>query len=149
MQNAPKFQMFPSSRLINTMPWQTWALGWLAMLKACLWVFITDVHNSTLLLKYLVLAAPFFILGVGIWNLRNWAFWGLAALCGLDLIIHLVLPDALIMIDSGPAGRRKVIYSTVLALISGPAADAGVLALLPFARSAIGRWELLKTEENA
>lgn len=148
METSPKLQYVPASRLVMTMPWQIWALGWLAMIKACLWVFVTDTHHPALLVKYLVLAAPFYLMAVGIWNLRKWALRGLAVLCALDLLLHLVIPDALFMIDVGPTGRRQVIYATVVAMISGPVADVGALLLLPFARRVMGRWDLLKTEDN-
>ncbi len=144
MDRSPRIDLYPPSRLAVPMPWQVWAIGWLAILKAFLWMFVTDTHNPALLVKFIVFALPCLAAGIGVWNLRKRAFWAIAGLCALDLLLHVLLPDGFFVTDAAPTGRRVVIYSTVISLISGPVADAAILALWPSARRFAGRWDLLE-----
>jgi hypothetical protein len=146
MTHAPPLKFIPPSRLAASFPWPIWALGWLALIKALLWIFVTDTHNPPLLGKYLLMAVPCLLLCVGIWNLRKWALWGLGLVCLLDLASHFILPNALIITDPAPGGIRLVLYSTVINFISGPISDAASLALLPIARHSIGKWTLLENQ---
>ncbi len=144
LTHTPTLKLLPSSRLAISFPWPIWALGWLALIKALLWIFVTDTHNPPLMAKYLLMAVPCLLFCVGIWNLRKWAFWGLALVCIVDLASHFILPNAFIITDAAPGGTRMVLYSTVINFISGPISDAASLVLLPIARPSVGQWTLLE-----
>lgn len=144
--HTPTLKLFPASRLAASFPWPIWALGWIALTKALLWIFVTDTHNPPLLAKYLLMTVPCLLLCVGIWNLRKWAFWGLVLVCLVDLASHFILPNGFMMTDATPGGTRVVLYSTVINFISGPITDAAAIVLLPVARHAIGQWALLENK---
>jgi len=82
-------QIFPAERMQTDYPWQLWAIGWLAIFKAVLWLaYEPAVADAVLRLvgwKYLLGAAPFLVCGVGLWRRERWAAWGLTVLAAVDL----------------------------------------------------------------
>ena len=80
-------------------PWTIWAVGWLAVFKAFLWLAYEPVQAESVLgllgTKFLLNTIPLVILAIGVWNLRKWAAWGLIAIAVANLIFFMVNPQTL------------------------------------------------------
>lgn len=101
--------IFPKWRMLETFPWQVWALGWLAIFKGVLWL-ATDPNvpsplRETIGIKNLLFMIPFIILGIGIWNLKKWAVWGVILLAVIDLFFFILYPQ----LSSSPISYAKLI----------------------------------------
>jgi len=94
------FRFFPEVRLARKYPWQIWIIGWIAIIKSCFWLFtdpvISDTISASVLkilgYKHLVYMVPFLICGIGVWNLRKWAVWGVILLAVTELFFFAVYP---------------------------------------------------------
>lgn len=126
-----KFYIFPSWRMFNTFPWQIWAVGWLAIFKAVLWLAtdpnIPDPLAQILGTKFLIFMVPYVVFALGVWNLRKWGIWGLILLTVADLIIYLIYPQSSRYI----IGDRFWLFSTVLLICNGPIGDVLILLASP------------------
>lgn len=84
------FRYFPPERMDREFPWPIWAVGWLALFKAFLWLSYEPVQSGSLLTilgtKYLLNMVPMAIFAIGVWNLKKWAMWGLIILSVANLI---------------------------------------------------------------
>ena len=145
------FRFFPPERMDREFPWPIWAVGWLALFKAFLWLSYEPVQSGSLLTllgtKYLLnmvpmaifaLAALFEIVktiaifAIGVWNLKKWAMWGLIILSVANLIFFISYPQSLnaILIES-----EVYIYSILLSFITllcnGPLGDIFILLATP------------------
>jgi len=130
------FRFFPSERMNVEFPWPIWALGWLALFKAFLWLSYEPVQPEGLLrllgTKYLLDMIPMAICAFGIWNLRRWAMWGLIILSVANLIFFLIYPQSLaaVLVES-----EVYIYSIILSFITllcnGPVGDLLILLASP------------------
>jgi len=84
------FRYFPPERMYREFPWPIWAVGWLALFKAFLWLSYEPVQPGSLLtllgIKYLLNMIPMAIFAIGVWNLRKWAMWGLIILSVANLL---------------------------------------------------------------
>jgi hypothetical protein len=77
--------------------------------------------------KFLIMLVPFLVTGIGVWNLRKWAAWGLMATSVLDLLFFIVFPDAArIITGNGFIGLAVVLLAGV-----GPLGDVLILAATP------------------
>jgi hypothetical protein len=74
--------------------------------------------------KFLIMLAPFLVTGIGVWNLRKWAVWGLMATSVLDLLFFVVFPDAARIIT----GNSFIGLAVVLLAAVGPLGDVLILA---------------------
>jgi hypothetical protein len=117
-------------------PWQMWAVGWLAIFKAIIWfAYDPNLPDSTLSLlayKYALSMLPLIICGIGVWNLRRWAVWGMIAIAIASLAFLLVNPQTF----SGLLIKSEVqMYSVVLTAVvmvgSGPVGDVFILIAAP------------------
>ena len=117
-------------------PWQIWAVGWLAIFKAIIWFsYDPNLPDSTLRLlafKYTLFMLPLIICGIGVWNLRRWAVWGVIAIAIASLAFLLIYPQTF----SGLLIKSEVpIYSVVLTAIvmvgNGPVGDIFILISAP------------------
>jgi len=92
-------KIFPAERMHTDYPWQLWAVGWLAIFKAILWLaYEPAVPDAVLRLvgwKYLLGAAPFLVCGVGLWRRERWAAWGLTVLAAVDLALLIGMPQSI------------------------------------------------------
>ena len=144
----PRFRVFPDWRMASEFPWQIWAVGWLAIVKALLWLATDPVVPSPLAellaTKFLVMMAPFLLLGFGVWNLRRWAAWGLILIAAADIafiaVIHLV-PH----LDywGSLLGGRYWAVTLVLLILNGPIGSVLILLASPVLLKTAGRYELL------
>jgi hypothetical protein len=117
-------------------PWPIWAVGWLALFKAFLWLSYEPVQSGSLLtllgIKYLLNMIPMAIFAIGVWNLRKWAMWGLIILSGANLLFFIIYPQSLnaVLVES-----EVYIYSIVLSFITllcnGPLGDIFILLVSP------------------
>ena len=130
------FRIFPVERMHEDFPWQIWAAGWLAIFKAILWLaYDPNLPPSILRLlayKYTLGMLPLFICGIGVWNFRRWAVWGLIGIAVASLAFFLINPQ----IFSGVIVKSEVfIYSVVLSAIvllcNGPIGDIFILIAAP------------------
>ena len=131
------FRVFPPERMDREFPWPIWALGWLALFKAFLWLSYEPVQSGSLLTilgtKYLLNMVPMAIFAIGVWNLKKWAMWGLIILSVANLIFFISYPQSLnaIFIES-----EVYIYSIILSFITllcnGPLGDIFILLATPF-----------------
>jgi hypothetical protein len=120
-------------------PWQVWAVGWLAIFKAFLWLAtdptLVSPTAERLAAKFLITMIPFAVLGLGVWNLKKWAVWGIIALCAADLLFFIIFPEASrAVMSSGFWG-----ISIVLLLFNGPPGDILILIASPVLVKSIAR----------
>ena len=117
-------------------PWPIWAVGWLALFKAFLWLSYEPVQSGSLLtllgIKYLLNMIPMAIFAIGVWNLRKWAMWGLIILSVANLLFFIIYPQSLnaVLVES-----EVYIYSIILSFITllcnGPLGDIFILLVSP------------------
>ena len=130
------FRFFPPERMYREFPWPIWAVGWLALFKAFLWLSYEPVQSGSLLtllgIKYLLNMIPMAIFAIGVWNLRKWAMWGLIILSGANLLFFIIYPQSLnaVLVES-----EVYIYSIILSFITllcnGPLGDVFILLVSP------------------
>jgi len=129
-------KLFPAERMNTDYPWPLWAIGWLAIFKAVLWLAYEPVLPETVLRwvgwKYLLGSLPLLIFGVSLWRRRRWAAWGLAVMAVADLIFLAVLPASLhaYLVDSEVV-VFSVLLSAVVLLCGGPLGDVLILCGIP------------------
>ena len=131
------FRFFPPDRMDKEFPWPIWAVGWLALFKAFLWLSYEPVQPGSLLTligtKYLLNMIPMAIFAIGAWNLRKWAMWGLIILSLANLLFFIIYPQSLsaVLVES-----EVYIYSIILSFITllcnGPIGDIFILLASPF-----------------
>ena len=130
------FRFFPPERMYKEYAWPIWAVGWLALFKAFLWLSYEPVQPEALLTllgtKYLLNMIPMAIFAFGVWNLRKWAMWGLIILSVVNIVFFLVYPESLnaVLVES-----EVYIYSIILSFITllcnGPVGDILILLASP------------------
>jgi hypothetical protein len=132
-----RLQLFPAERMNVSFPWILWAVGWLAVIKAVLWLAYEPVLPEALLrtmgFKLLLAAVPLVVCGIGLWNRRRWAVWGAAALAAVNLLFLWFYPKSLqaYLIES-EVNALSMVLSAVMLLFEGPVGDALILLAVPF-----------------
>ena len=127
-----QLKLFPAERMNVDYPWSLWAIGWLAIFKAVLWLAYEPVLPEAILRlvgwKYLLGAVPMLICGVALWRRRRWAAWGLAVLAAADLVLIVVVPPTLqaYLVDSDVM-IFSILLSTVVLVCGGPVGDVLIL----------------------
>jgi len=130
------FRIFPPERMETEFPWIIWAVGWLALLKAFIWLAYEPVEpgNTLQLMAYknLLNIMPLVIFGSGIWNLRKWAVLGILIVAVGNLIFFIVNPQTLnaVMVHS-EVRLYTMILSSVTLLCNGPIGDLLILCAAP------------------
>jgi hypothetical protein len=130
------FRIFPTERMGVDFPWQIWAVGWLCIFKGVIWLaYEPNASDAMLLLlgvKYLIEMIPLIICGIGIWNLRKWAVWGVLVICGLNLIFALSNPSLFsAFLVKSEVQLWSALLSIVTLLCNGPLGDALILLSAP------------------
>ena len=130
------FSVFPSERMDPEYPWTIWAVGWLAIFKAFLWLAYEPVQPESVLrllgAKFLLNIIPLIILAIGIWNLKKWAAWGLIALSVANLIFFIVNPQTLSAVLVVSEVRiYSMMLSVITLLCNGPLGDIFILCAAP------------------
>ena len=134
--SANSFRIFPAERMSTEFPWPVWAVGWLALLKAFLWLAYEPVQPDSVLAllgyKYLLNIVPLVLCGIGIWNFRKWAAWGLIALSIANLAFFVVASQTF---DAVVVRSDVFVYSILLSCITllcnGPLGDLLILCAAP------------------
>lgn len=125
-------KLFPSERMDPEYPWTIWAVGWLAIFKAFLWLAYEPVEAESVLrllgTKFLLNMVPLVILAIGVWNRRKWAVWGLIALSVANLIFFIVNPETLnAVLVVSEVRIYSIILSFLTLLCNGPLGDIFIL----------------------
>ena len=125
-------KVFPPERMDPEYPWTIWAVGWLAIFKAFLWLAYEPVQDESVLrllgAKFLLNTIPLVILAIGVWNLRKWAVWGLIALSVANLIFFIVNPQTLnAVLVVSEVRIYSIILSFLTLLCNGPLGDIFIL----------------------
>jgi hypothetical protein len=130
------FRIFPPDRMDKEFTWPIWAVGWLALFKAFLWLSYEPVQPQFLLTllgtKYLLNMIPMAIFAMGVWNLRKWAVWGLMILSVANILFFIIYPQSLsaILIES-EVHIYSIILSFITLLCNGPLGDILILLASP------------------
>ena len=127
-----EFRIFPVERMHEDFPWQIWAVGWLAIFKAILWLaYDPNLPPSILRLlayKYTLGMLPLFICGIGVWNFRRWAVWGLIGIAVANLAFFLINPKVFSgVIVNSEVFIYSVVLSAIVLLCNGPIGDILIL----------------------
>jgi hypothetical protein len=131
-----RLKLFPAERMNSDYPWSLWAIGWLAIFKAVLWLAYEPVLPEAILRlvgwKYILGAVPMLICGIALWKRRRWAAWGLAVLAAAGLVTVVVVPPTLqaYLVDSEVL-IFSILLSAVMMVCSGPLGDVLILCGLP------------------
>jgi peptidoglycan/LPS O-acetylase OafA/YrhL len=131
-----QLKLFPAERINADYPWSLWAIGWLAIFKAVLWLAYEPVIPETILRlvgwKYFLGAVPMLICGVALWRRRRWAAWGLAVLAAAGLVLIVVVPPTLqaYLVDS-EVMIFSILLSAVVLVCAGPVGDVLILCGVP------------------
>ena len=130
------FRFFPPERMDRDFPWPIWAVGWLALFKAFLWLAYEPVQRGALLTligaKYLLNMVPMAIFAIGVWNLKKWAVWGLIVLAVANILFFIVYPQSLnaVFVQS-EVYVYSIILSFITLLCNGPLGDIFSLLASP------------------
>ena len=131
-----EFRIFPSERMESDFPRIIWAVGWLAIFKAFLWLAYEPVQPESVLKllgdKFLLNIVPLVVCAIGVWNLRKWAVWGLIAVAAGNLIFFIVNPQTLnAVLVASEVRIYSIILSFVTLLCNGPLGDFLILCAAP------------------
>jgi len=125
------FSVFPKWRMYSEFPWPIWVVGWLAIFKSIIWLATNPTVPSPLAeilaTKFLITMIPFLVLGIGVWNLRKWAMWGLIILTIADLLFFIIFRDAWPII----MGDNILVMAVVLMIFNGPVGSVLILLATP------------------
>jgi hypothetical protein len=130
------FRIFPPERMETEFPWIIWAVGWLALLKAFIWLAYEPIEpvNALQFLAYknLLNILPLVIFSIGVWNLRKWAVLGILLVAVGNLIFFIVNPQTLtaVMVHSEVHLYTTILSSATL-LCNGPVGDILILCAGP------------------
>ncbi len=116
-------------------PWRVWAIGWLALLKAFVWLAseppLPENQLFVLGCKYALFMIPWVVFGFAAWQMKKWAAWGLLVLCLADLLFFILCPFALSSLAVNPVSPVTYILSGAVFIVNGPASAIIILVLLP------------------
>lgn len=131
-----RIKIFPLERMMPGFPWQVWAIGWLAIFKAILWLayepILPEPQLRLLGIKYSLGLIPLFFFGIGVWNLRKWAVWGVifVALANLAFFMFNLQTLNAFVIES-EVFVFSIILSAIALLCNGPVGDILILLAAP------------------
>lgn len=133
------WHFFPPERMYHEYPWQIWAVGWLAVFKGLWWLatqpVLPDPVMRLLGFKYMIGMVPLVVCGIGLWNRKSWAFWGLVviALAGLAFFVTQSQTLQAYVVQTEFPGLSPVL-SLLALLFNGPLGDILILLAFPSMR---------------
>lgn len=132
----PGMNLFPEERLSPCYPFQLWAIGWLGVLKSCIWMFTDPTGYQEPLtimgVRYLVMMLPLFFLSVGLFNRKRWAAWGLGLAAILEILFFLSFRDVMSTLVFDHLTPINFVFSVVIFIMNGPLSDVAILITIPF-----------------
>jgi signal peptidase I len=147
-----KFTCHPAYRQQIEYPVAAWICGLLAMVKSVFWLLgETAVVSHYYLLVHIVIGVLYLVFGVGVWNVRKWAFNAIIVLSTFDILFMIIFPDALPGFFSSLRGV-KVIQSAIIYVVPGIVGSFIVLGLAIISRRLAGNsrhFEKLYKEKTA
>lgn len=131
-----EFKIFPAERMFEDFSWQIWIVGWLAIFKAFLWLaYEPNLPESILRLlgiKYTFSMLPLVVFGIGVWNLRRWAVWGIVLVAIVNLLFIIVNPQVFSgFLVKSEVTTYSIILSTIVLICNGPLGDIFILISTP------------------
>jgi hypothetical protein len=131
-----EFGVFPTERMNEDFAWQVWLVGWLAIFKAFVWLAyepnLSPMIQKLLGYKYTLGMVPLTVLGIGVWNQRRWAVWGIVLVAAANIVFFAF---NLQVLNSFLVHSEVLIYSVLLSAIvlicNGPIGDLFILMLSP------------------
>lgn len=125
-----------SQRLYTDYPWPVWAIGWLAVLKALVWLgsepaSLTESQLALMGYKYVLFMLPLLICGIGTWNMKKWASRGLILLAVADCLFFLVSQTAQSSLALNRTSSVAYTFSITVFIINGPPSSVMMLLLTP------------------
>lgn len=124
-----------SRRLETAYPWRVWAVGWLGLLKAFVWLAaeppLPDNQLFVLGCKYALFMIPWLVFSLGAWQLKRWAAWGLLVLALGDILFFIFCPFALSSLALNELSPVTYVLSLAVFFVNGPASSVVILILLP------------------
>ena len=72
---------------------------------------------------------PFLVCGIGAWNMKKWAAWGLILLAAADLIFYLISPAAQASLALNTTSSVAYAFSMTVFFINGPPTAVAILLL--------------------
>jgi hypothetical protein len=132
----PGVTLFPEERLNPYFPIQLWAIGWLGILKSCIWIF-TDPSGlqeplTIMGLRYLVMTLPLFFFSVGLFHKKKWSAWGMGFSAMLEILFFLSYRDTLSTLVLDHLTPINLVFSVIIFIINGPLSDVIILITIPF-----------------
>ncbi len=129
------FTVFPEQRLSKDYPWQIWAVGWTAILKALLWLAtepaLQEIMLKIIFYKYLLFMIPLIICGIGVWNMRRRAVLGIIVVCVAELIFFIMYPASLHSMALDNTSLLSLFFTAGAFIINGFISDIFVLVCAP------------------
>lgn len=131
-----RMRLFPAERMDTDFPLSLWAVGWLAVIKAVLWLAYEPVLPEETLrmagIRLLLAAGPLIACGIGLWNRRRWAAWGVVIIAAANLLFLWFYPRSFqgYLVDS-EIQAVSMVLSAVMLLFEGPVGDALILLAAP------------------
>jgi hypothetical protein len=133
----PAFQFIPKWRMNSNFPWPVWSIGWLAIFKGVIWLAtdptIPSPAAEMLAAKLIICTVPYVIFGIGVWNFRRWAVWGLVVLSAADLMFFLTIGAYVPFYEllHYIAGKHFFAIQLILLLLNGPLGNILILVSTP------------------
>lgn len=127
-----------SQRLHAEYPWPVWAIGWIAVLKALVWMgsepaSLPDSQLTLMGYKYIIFMLPLLVSALGAWSMKRWACWGLVVLSIADLLFFFVSPAARASLAFNTTSPVAHVFSMTVYVINGPPSAVMILVLSPAA----------------
>ncbi len=124
-----------SQRIYKDYPWPVWTIGWIAVLKALVWLASEPNLPENQLFgmgcKYAGFMVPWLVCAFGAWRMRRWAAWGVGVLGAADLLFFFVCPFALPSLGLNPVSPVTHVLSLAVFVINGPVTAVAILVLVP------------------
>lgn len=130
------FGVFPAERMNEDFAWQIWLVGWLAIFKAFFWLtYEPNLSASIQILlgyKFSLGMLPLAVFGIGVWNLRRWAVWGIILVAGVNVVFFILNLRVLgSFVIHSEIFVYSVLLSTIAFICNGPVGDLFILIASP------------------